>query len=137
METATKDSIECQKTNDLVLEQIQPHVLLLNIIERGKLKYCRHFLRNNNSLEKLIMQGKVKEIRKRGRPRRKWLDEITEKLGLNLETTLKLATIRMNGERQLMKSPGVDIDLTNDDDAVHKRAKLKFLTHFYVTNGVC
>ena len=65
---------------------------LLNIIKRGKLRYCGHILRTDNSLEKVIMLGKVEGKRRRGRPRRRWLDEITEKLGLNLENTLKLAT---------------------------------------------
>ena len=89
LETATN----CQK-NDCVLEQIQPHMSPLNIIERGKLKYCEHILRTDNSLKKVIVQGKVEGKKGMGRPRRKWLDEITEKLGLNLESTLKLATNR-------------------------------------------
>ena len=49
LETATKDSIEAKKTNDLVLEQIQPHMSLLNIIEGGKLKYCRNILQTDHS----------------------------------------------------------------------------------------
>ena len=40
------------------------------------------------------MQGKVEGKRRRGRSKRKWLDKITKKLGLNLESTLKLATNR-------------------------------------------
>ena len=37
-----------------------------------------------------------------------------------------------------MKSPGIDIDLTDDDDTVLyiKRAKLKLQTHYCVTKGV-
>ena len=88
-----------KKTNDWVLEQIQPHMSLLNIIERGKLKYCGHILRTGDSLEKVIMQGKVEGKRRRGRPKRRWLDEITEKLGLNLESILNLQQIGTNGER--------------------------------------
>ena len=76
-----------------ILEQIQPHMPLLNIIGRGKLKYRGNILRTGNSLEKVIMQGKVEGKRRRARWRR-WLNEITEKLGLNLENTLKLATNR-------------------------------------------
>ena len=69
-------------------------MLLLNIIKLDKLKYCGHILRTGNCLKKVIMQGKVEGKRRRGRPRRRWLDEITEKLGLNLESNLKLATNR-------------------------------------------
>ena len=59
------------------------------------------------------MQGKVDRKRRRGRPRRGWLDEITEKLGLDLDYLQQIGT---NGERQFMKSPGIDINLTDDDD---------------------
>ena len=64
------------------------------------------------------MQGKVEGKRRRGRPRRRRLDEIMEELGLNLGSTLKLETNRNNRERQFIKSPGVDIDLMDDDDAL-------------------
>ena len=73
---------------------MQPHMSLLNIIEQGKPKYCGNILRTDYSLEKVIMQGKVEGKRRRGRPRKRWVDEITEKLGLNPESTLKLATNR-------------------------------------------
>ena len=67
---------------------------VLNIIERGKLRYCGHILRTDNSLEKVIMQGKMKGKKRREKPRMRRLGEITEKLGLNLESTLKLETNR-------------------------------------------
>ena len=42
----------------------------------------------------------------------------------NWDSTLKvlqnLKQIRANGERQVMKSPVVDFDLTDDDDTVSK-----------------
>ena len=60
-----------KKTNDWVLEQIQPHMPLLNIIERGKLQYCGYILKTGNSLENVITQGKVEGKRRRGRPRRR------------------------------------------------------------------
>ena len=78
-----------KKTNEWVIEQVQPHMSLLNIIERGKLKYCGHILRSDNSMEKMIMQGKVERKRK-GRPKSRWLDEVMEKLGIDLKSTLKL-----------------------------------------------
>ena len=46
------------------------------------------------------------------------------KLRRNWDSTLKilqnLQRIGTNGERQLVKSPGVDIDLTEDNDTVSK-----------------
>ena len=57
-------------------------------------------------------------IRRRGRPRRRWLDEITKKLGRNLESALKLATNMKEWRKATMKSPEIKIDLTDDDDTV-------------------
>ena len=48
-----------------VVEQVQPHMSLLNIIEHGKLKYCGHMLRSGNSIEKVVVQGKVEEKSRR------------------------------------------------------------------------
>ena len=44
-------------------------------------------------MEKVVTQGKVKGKR-RGRPKSRWLDEVMEKLGLDLESTVKLAKNR-------------------------------------------
>ena len=83
--------MNCQKTNDWALKQTQPHMSLLNVIERGKLKYCKHTLRIDNRLQEVIMQEKVEGKRRRVRPRR-WQDDITENWNLTLESTVKLAT---------------------------------------------
>ena len=54
-----------KKTKEWVVEPVQPHMSLLNINERGKLKYCEHILRSDNSIEKVIMQEKVEGKRRR------------------------------------------------------------------------
>ena len=60
----------------------------------GKLKFCGYILRTDNRLKKVIMQGMVEGKRRLGRPRKRFLDEIMEELGPNLESTLKLGTSR-------------------------------------------
>ena len=59
--------MDCQKINDWVLEQIQPHMSLLNIIERGKLKYCRHILRTDSGLKKSDYAEKGGREKKKGK----------------------------------------------------------------------
>jgi len=48
---------------------------LLNIIMKRKLQYFGHMTRKN-SLQKLLLEGKVDGKRQRGRPRRMWMDDI-------------------------------------------------------------
>ena len=48
---------------------------LLNIIMKRKLQYFGHMTRKN-SLQKLLLEGKVDGKRQRGRPSRMWMDDI-------------------------------------------------------------
>ena len=41
------------------------------------MKYFGHITRHN-TLEKLVLQGKIEGARRKGRPRRKWTDDIEE-----------------------------------------------------------
>ena len=63
-------------TNEGVLGQIKKERSLFNTIRKRQLTYYGHINRAGNSLEKLIMQGKIKGKRGRGRPATKWFDNI-------------------------------------------------------------
>ena len=43
-----------------------------------KLQYFGHLMQRTDSLEKTLMMGKIKGRRRRGRPRMRWLDDITK-----------------------------------------------------------
>ena len=49
-----------------------------------KLQYFGHLLRRVDSLEKTLMQGGIGGRRRRGRPRMRWLDGITDSMDVNL-----------------------------------------------------
>ena len=49
-----------------------------------KLQYFGHLMQRTDSLEKTLMLGKTEGKRKRGRQRMKWLDGITDAIGMNL-----------------------------------------------------
>ena len=59
-----------KKTNEWAIEQVQPHMSLLNIIEWGKLKYCGHILKSDNSMEKVVVQGNVEVKKKKGKTKK-------------------------------------------------------------------
>ena len=49
-----------------------------------ELQYFGHLMQRTDSLEKILMLGKIKGKRKRGRQRRRWLDGITNSMDMGL-----------------------------------------------------
>jgi len=49
-----------------------------------KLQHFCQLLRRADSLEKTLMLGKIEGRRRRGRQRMRWLDDITNQMGLSL-----------------------------------------------------
>ena len=49
-----------------------------------KLQYLGHLMCTDNSLEKSLMLGKIKDRRRRGCQRMRWLDSITDAINMNL-----------------------------------------------------
>ena len=49
-----------------------------------KLKYSGHLMQRVNSPEKTLMLGKIKDKKKRGQQRMRWLDSITDSMDMSL-----------------------------------------------------
>ena len=49
-----------------------------------KLQYFGHLMRRVDSLEKTLMLGGIGDRRRRGRQRMRWLDGITDSMGMSL-----------------------------------------------------
>ena len=48
-----------------------------------KLQYSGHLMRRTNSLEKTLMLGKIEDRRRSGGQRMRWLDGITDSMGMS------------------------------------------------------
>ena len=64
-------------SNQSILKKISPEYSLERLMLKLKLQYIGHLKRRTDSLEKVLMLGKIEGRRRRGRQRMIWLDDIT------------------------------------------------------------
>ena len=73
-----------RRSNQSILKEISPGCSLEGVVLKLKLQYFGHLKRRADSLEKTLMLGNIEGRRKRGRQRMRWLDGITNSMGMGL-----------------------------------------------------
>ena len=73
-----------RKSNQSILKEINPGISLEVMMLKLKLQYFGHLMRRTDSLEKSLMLGEIGGRRRRGRPRMRWLDGITDSMDVSL-----------------------------------------------------
>ena len=67
-----------KQSNQSILKEISPEYSLERLMLKLKLQYFDHLMRGTDSLEKILMLGKIEGGRRRGQQRMRWLDGITD-----------------------------------------------------------
>ena len=67
-----------RRSNQSILKEISPRCSLEGMMLKLKLQYFGHLMQSVDSLEKTLMLGEIGGRRRRGRPRMRWLDGITD-----------------------------------------------------------
>jgi len=73
-----------RRSNQSILREISPEYSLEGLMLKLKLQYYGHLMGRTDSLEKILMLGKIEGRRRRGRQRMRWLDGITDKKDMSL-----------------------------------------------------
>ena len=72
-----------RKSNQSILKEISPEYSLEGLMLKLELQYFGHPMQRTDSFEKTLMLGKI-EGGRRGRQRMRWLDGVTDSMGMCL-----------------------------------------------------
>ena len=73
-----------RRSNQFILKERSTEYSLERLMSKLKRQYFDHLIRRTYLLEKTLMLGKIEGGKRRGQQRMRWLDGITDSMGMSL-----------------------------------------------------
>ena len=96
-----------RRSNQSILKEMSPDYSLEGLMLKLKFQYFGHLMRRTDSVENILMLGKIEGGRRRGQQRMRWLDGITDSMDMSLSKFQKIVKDRKSCLLQSMGSQRV------------------------------
>ena len=84
LEKTLKSPLDCKEIKPVHPKGDQSWIFLEGLMLKLKLQYFGHLMRRADPFEKTVMLGKIEDRKRRGHQRMRWLDGITDSMGMSL-----------------------------------------------------
>ena len=94
LENTLESPLGSKEIKSVNLKGNQPWIFIEGQMLKLKLQYFGHLMQRANSLEKILMLGKIEGKKRNGQQRMKWLHSITNSMDINLSKLCEIVKDR-------------------------------------------